>query len=110
MQCSFETDGGALIACLSGRLDNTTSSAFKTTLHGKLDEVKPGRLVIDMADVEYVSSVGFRELFLAGRRMTRSGGTLAVCRFQPQVRELFELAQFMTAYRLCDTREEALAA
>ena len=110
MQCTFATDGDVLIASPSGRIDTNTYNDFKTALHAKLDETKARHLVIDLADLEYVSSAGFREFFLAGRRMSRDGGTLSVSSFQPQVKELFEIAQFMAAYAVHDTREAAVAA
>lgn len=110
MQCSFVTDGDILVACPSGRLDTNTYNDFKTALHAELDKTKAKHLIVDLADLEYVSSAGFREFFLAGRRMSRDGGTLTVCSFQPQVKELFEIAQFMTAYAVHDTRDAALAA
>ena len=110
MQCTFAQDDNVLVACPSGRIDTTTYNDFKTALNAKLDELNPRHLVVDLAGVEYVSSAGFREFFLAGRRMGRDGGTLSVCSFQPQVKELFEIAQFMTAYAVHDTREAAVAA
>jgi stage II sporulation protein AA (anti-sigma F factor antagonist) len=110
MQCSFVTDGDILVACPSGRIDTNTYNDFKTVLHAELDKTKAKHLVIDLAGLEYMSSAGFRELFLAGRRMGRDGGTLSVCNFQPQVKELFEIAQFMTAYGVHETREAAVAA
>ena len=110
MQCSFVTDGDILVACPSGRLDTNTYHEFKNALHAELDKTKARHLVVDLTGLEYVSSAGFREFFLAGRRMSRDGGTLSVCSFQPQVKELFDIAQFMTAYAVHDTREAALAA
>ena len=110
MTCSFATEGDILIACPAGRIDSTTCNDFKAALNAHLDESKARHLVIDLAALEYVSSAGFREFFLAGRRMGREGGTLSVCSFQPQVKELFEIAQFMTAYAIHDTREAAVAA
>ena len=84
MQCSFITDGDALVACPSGRIDTITYNDFKTALNAELDKTKAKHLVIDLTDLEYVSSAGFREFF--------------------------EIAQFMTAYAVHDTREAALAA
>lgn len=110
MKCAFASDGDVLIACPSGRIDTNTYNEFKTLLNAELDGTGARHLVIDLADLEYVSSAGFREFFLAGRRMSRGGGTLAVCNFQPQVKELFEIAQFMTAYAVHDSREAAVAA
>jgi anti-anti-sigma factor len=110
MQCTFAQEDNVLVACPSGRIDTTTYNDFKTALNTKLDEVQPKHLVVDLTGVEYVSSAGFREFFLAGRRMGRDGGSLSVCSFQPQVKELFDIAQFMTAYAVHDTREAAVAA
>jgi anti-anti-sigma factor len=110
MQCSFLTDDNVLVACPSGRIDTITYNDFKTALNAELDRTQAKHLVIDLTDLEYVSSAGFREFFLAGRRMGRESGTLSVCSFQPQVKELFEIAQFMTAYAVHDTREAAVAA
>lgn len=110
MQCTFETDADILVACPSGRIDTSTYTEFKNLLNAELDKTRPKHLVIDLAGLEYVSSAGFREFFLAGRRMSRDGGTLSVCSFQPQVKELFEIAQFMTAYNVHDSREAAIAA
>jgi stage II sporulation protein AA (anti-sigma F factor antagonist) len=110
MECTFATDGNVLVAAPTGRIDTTNYHQFKDALNGELDKTKAVHLVIDLADLDYVSSAGFREFFLAGRRMTRGGGTLAVCNFQPQVKELFEIAQFMTAYALHENREAAVAA
>lgn len=110
MECTFSNDGNILIACPAGRIDTTTYNDFKGALHGELDKTGAKHLVIDLGALEYVSSAGFREFFLAGRRMTRDGGSLSVCNFQPQVKQLFEIAQFMTAYAVHDTRDAAVAA
>jgi len=110
MQCTFSTEGDVIIASPAGRIDTTVCNDFKVALNTKLDETKAKHLVIDLAALEYVSSAGFREFFLAGRRMGREGGTLSVCSLQPQVMELFEIAQFTTAYPMHDSREAAVAA
>jgi len=110
MTCSFATEGDILVASPTGRIDTTNYEEFKKLLHTELDASSAKHLVIDLANLEYVSSAGFREFFLAGRRMGRSGGSLSVCSFQPQVKELFEIAQFMTAYAVHDSREAAIAA
>lgn len=110
MTCSFATEGDILVAIPVGRIDTTNYEEFKKLLHDALNQGGAKHLVVDLAGLEYVSSAGFREFFLAGRRMGREGGTLSVCAFQPQVRELFDIAQFMTAYAVYDSREAAVTA
>lgn len=109
MQCTFSTDGNVLVASPSGQIDMMACNDFKVAIHANLDETKAKHLVIDLADLEYLTSAGFREFFLAGRRMGREGGTLSVCRLQPMVKELFDIAQFNTAYAIHGTREAAVA-
>lgn len=110
MQCTFFTDGNILVASPSGRIDMMACNDFKAAINANLDETKAKHLVIDLADLEYLTSAGFREFFLAGRRIGREGGTFSVCRLQPMVKELFEIAQFNAAYAIHDTREAAVAA
>jgi anti-anti-sigma factor len=110
MQCTFSSDGNVLIVAPAGRIDTTACHDFKAALNAKLDESRARHLVIDLAAVGYVSSAGFREFFLVGRRMGHEGGTLSVCSLQPQVREIFEIAQFATSYPMYDKREAAVAA
>lgn len=110
MEFSFENYGDVLAASPSGRIDASTCSGFKDVLHGRLNETPARHLVIDLTAIEYISSAGFRELFLAGRRVTGGGGTFSICSPQPSVRELLEIAQFTAAYPMHDSREAAVAA
>lgn len=110
MQCTFSIDSAVVIASPAGRIDTATCNEFKVALNTRLDETKAKHLVIDLAALEYLSSAGFREFFLIGRRMAREGGTLSVCALQPHVMELFHIAQFGTAYPIYDSREAAVAA
>jgi stage II sporulation protein AA (anti-sigma F factor antagonist) len=110
MEFSFETYGDVLAASPAGRIDGSTCSGFNDVLHKRLNETPTRHLVIDLAAIEYISSSGLRELFLAGRRVTRDGGTFSICSPQPSVRELFEIAQFTAAYPMHESLEAAVAA
>ncbi len=55
-----------------------------------------------------LASAGFRELFLAGRKIGRKGGRLVVCSLRGEVKRVFELARFDTAYPIFETRQLAL--
>lgn len=110
MEFSFENYGDVLAATPAGRIDSSTCSRFKDLLQARLNETPSRHLVIDLAAIEYISSAGFRELFLAGRRTAGGGGTFSICSPQPAVRELLEIAQFTAAYPMHDSREAAVAA
>ena len=92
------------VLALNGRLDVQTGPS--------LDAVIPesGPVLLDLSELSYVSSAGFREFFLLGRQLQRLGGGMAVCALQPDVKRIFDIAQFQTAYPVCATRDEALVA
>jgi len=108
---AFQTisDGSINILAISGRLDPHSGKDLKDTITALTEGDKPGDLLVDLAELDYMASAGFRELFLAGRKIGRSGGRLAVCALRGEVKRVFELARFDTAYPIFETREAALS-
>ena len=102
------TDGNINILVVSGRLDPNAGKDLKDTMSALTDGETPGDLVVDLAGLDYMASAGFRELFMAGRKIARSGGRLVVSGLQGEVKRVFELARFDTAYPIFETRELAI--
>ncbi len=102
------TDGNINILGVSGRLDPHAGKDLKDTMTALTDGEAPGDLIVDLSELTYMASAGFRELFLAGRKIGRSGGRLVVCGLSGEVKRVFELARFDTAYPIFETREDAL--
>ncbi|HJR04811.1 MAG TPA: STAS domain-containing protein [Methylomirabilota bacterium] len=94
-----------------GRIDHATADSFKAALAPHLAGVAAGRdrAVIDLAGVEYISSVGLRVLMLASKQVKAQGGALAVADLQPVVREIFEISRFNLVLEVFPTLREALA-
>ena len=95
----------------AGRIDHATADSFKAALAPHLAGVSAGgdRAVIDLAGVEYISSVGLRVLMLASKQVKAQGGALAVAGLQPVVREIFEISRFNLVLEVFPTLREALA-
>jgi anti-anti-sigma factor len=95
----------------TGRIDHATADSFKAALAPHLVAVAAGRdrAVIDLAGVEYISSVGLRVLMLASKQVKAQGGALAVADLQPVVREIFEISRFNLVLEVFPTLREALA-
>lgn len=102
------TEGNLHILSVSGRLDPQSGKDFKDTINS-LTEGEGKDLLVDLEELTYMASAGFRELFLAGRKIERSGGRLVVCSLRGEVKRVFELAGFDTAYKIFETRDEATA-
>lgn len=107
---AFQTtvEGSVKILSISGRLDLQSGADFRDTLRSLTEDDEPVDLLVDLEGLDYMASAGFRELFLAARKISRQGGRLAVCSLRGEVKRVFELACFDTAYPIFETRREAL--
>ncbi len=107
---AFQTssDGTINILAVSGRLDPNAGKDLKDTMTALTDGETPGDLLVDLENLDYMASAGFRELFLAGRKVARGGGRLVVSGLRGEVKRVFELARFDTAYPIFETRQLAL--
>jgi len=108
MEIREEKDAGALVLAPVGRVDSTTSGDLESRLLRRLADGER-RLVIDLADVPYISSAGLRVLLLTLNRLKASGGRLVLCGIGQSVREVFDLAGFFSVVVVAVSREEACA-
>src|SRR5262249_57701394 len=92
---------------LKGGFDGGTADAVKKQLLASVSR-QPVRLVIDFAEVVYISSVGLRVLLEVAKRVTVVQGKLVLCAMVSHVRQVFDLAGFASLMPLCATHEEAL--
>jgi anti-anti-sigma factor len=51
-------------------------------------------VVLDFADVEYISSAGLRVLMIAAKQMRARDAKIAVAALQPMVAEIFAISRF----------------
>ena len=68
-------ESDAVTLALKGRLDNASSPGFEERV---LKHINAGdrRLVIDLAQLDYISSVGLRVFMLAAKRLKPAGGRI----------------------------------
>ena len=99
--------GGALCLAIAGRLDSITSPDF-TARCQQLIEADQKKVVLNVEDVEYVSSAGLRAILMVGRAIQSSGGVLALCGLKGTVKSVMELAGFRNLFPLYESMEAAL--
>jgi len=104
------TEGNLSILRITGKLDPFAWRDLKDTM-ATLTGAGSGTsdLLVDLSGMDFMASSGFRELFMAGKNLARSGGRLAVCSLQGEVRRMFDLARFDTAYPIFEDEAAALA-
>ncbi|MEO1078994.1 MAG: STAS domain-containing protein [Pseudomonadota bacterium] len=77
---------------LAGSLDSDTAPELEPVL----DEAVAGTaelVVLDMAELDYISSAGLRVIFKASKALKAAGRRLAVAKRQPQIEKVFEILQ-----------------
>lgn len=92
---------------LSGRLDAVSTPATVKHIRSAIAEGQR-YILLDMAQVTFLSSSGLRALLLARKDLLAHGGTLRLCAIQPQVYEVFVLTGFTQVFAIHQSREEAL--
>jgi anti-anti-sigma factor len=90
-----------------GRLDSTTAKEFGDRL---IALVQAGRssIVVDLKNIAYISSAGFRVLLIANRATAAKQGKLALCGVVGEVRRLFEIGSFTDEFLICPTQAEGI--
>jgi len=110
MQLIEQRIGNALVLSAAGRIDHATAESFRKALQPYLEQSKHGdALVLDMSEIEYISSVGFQVLLAAQRKSKAQQVSLAVAALRPAVKGIFEMANFAKAIRCFDNVRDALA-
>mgnify|MGYP002623263899 FL=1 len=94
---------------IAGRIDPADWKQLKETLDQVTQDPK-SFVVIDLSQLTYIASSGFRELFLAARKVKRAEGDMAVCGLQGEIKRVFDLAGVGAALSVYDDQAAAVAA
>jgi anti-anti-sigma factor len=93
---------------LSGRLDASTGPAQEALILSVIDG-GVRKLLLDCADLQYVSSAGLRVVLAVVKRMKAVNGQLALCAPSEPVAEVFKISGYDTILEIFPDREAATA-
>ena len=94
---------------VSGRMDAMTSMDFNQACENLLDEGVEN-IIVDLGDLEYISSAGLRSLLVAGKKIAADDGKLLLCRLTGMAREVFDISGFSSVFAVYDNVEAAFEA
>ena len=97
MQINYNRDAENLTVSPVGRLDTATSPEFEKTLGELLAGVS--NLVLDMTNVEYVSSAGLR-VILKVQKVMFNQGQMKLIGVNESVMEVFEITGFFSILKI----------
>ena len=108
MELDIRAFDGVAVVEPRGRIDSVTAKAFGDRVCA-LVRAGENRVVIDLANVAYMSSAGFRSLLIVGKTVEQTAGRLALCGVIGEVKRLFEIGNFNELFLICATRAECVA-
>jgi len=107
MEISESRRGGTVILGLKGRLETGTSKDLEERLLGLINQGEK-QFIIDLAELEYISSSGLRVLILAAKRLKSDGGKIALSSMKGNIKQIFDITGFSSIFPIYPSQEEAL--
>ncbi len=102
-----QLDNGIRLIKLSGRLD-----IFGTTkIESRLNKYTSGDtllIILDMAEVDFIASIGIRMLVMKAKSVGNHGGKIVILHPLPDVKEVFELTGILKVIPVYSHLEEAM--
>jgi anti-anti-sigma factor len=96
---------GAYVVTLNGEINGQTYPVLENKLDQLLEE-HPALIVLDMANVTYMSSAGIRVILKTKKTLSANAGKLIFMNLQPQIRKVFEIINALPSMRVFkDLRE-----
>ncbi|NLW51724.1 MAG: STAS domain-containing protein [Candidatus Brocadiaceae bacterium] len=94
---------------MSGQMRETGAEALRAELD-RLVEEGHYRLIFDLSNISFISSVGLGQMMRAFRATTSNGGYVRIVNPQPLVEEVFRFTKLHTLIGIFPTVEDAIAA
>lgn len=91
MEIKKTKNGNELIFAIQRRLDTTTAPQFEAELKQNIDGAET--LILDLVDLEYLSSAGLR-VFLTAQKIMNKQGEMIVRNANETISEIFEVTGF----------------
>ena len=96
---TIDADKDMARVTMAGALNTETAPGFEASLGGVLAEGQH-LVVLDMADLDYISSAGLRVIFKAAKQLKAEDRSLCVANRQAQIAKVFEILQALPDMRV----------
>ncbi len=101
-------EAGVAIVSLKGRLDAASSQEAEQRMGGLIDAGDQS-ILVNLSDLDYISSSGLRVLLASLKRLKKTGGDLRIACPKPAVRDVFTMAGFHRIFAIHDDEASALS-
>jgi stage II sporulation protein AA (anti-sigma F factor antagonist) len=109
MNFQARQEGSTVVVTLSGRLDAVTAPEFEQKIRDQINVGVAG-IVIDFAELDYISSAGLRALLVMAKLLKEKNGRVCMANVTGNVRSVFEMSGFTSLFKMQDSVAAAVAA
>ncbi|MDH5717325.1 MAG: STAS domain-containing protein [Spirochaetia bacterium] len=100
--------GSNIVINLKGRLDVYSSASTENEINKLIEKNSGDNVVINMNDVEYISSTGLRIMIAIQTRLQERGRTFHLCFLNSNVAKTFEVVGLIDIFDIYGTEEDAV--
>ena len=100
--------GDRLVVYLEGRLDVTVATEVEEQLIKLIDDEGEKHIILNLEQVEYMSSSGFRACIAILRKLKQRNGSLKLCNIRPSVKRIFDVIELTSLFDIFDSEDAAL--
>ena len=93
MHVTIIKENGITHVAIEGRIDTTTSLDFEKSI-GSLFADTAQQVIMDCAQMEYVSSSGLRVFLTLQKQSNVSAGSLKLCNMKQEIKAVFDMTGF----------------
>lgn len=91
---------------ISGRLDAVSAVEADRDFNSVIDAGHDS-LLVNLDNLDYISSAGLRVLLVVAKRIQQSGGKVVLCALSNNVKEVFEISGFSSIFNIFPTNDAA---
>ena len=96
----------AVVLKLAGRMDVETTEEFDMACERLLHDGDT-RVVVDLTELKYISSAGLGSILRFAKKIEAKGGAVPLCGLKGFVKEVFEVTNLITAFKVYENAEAA---
>jgi anti-anti-sigma factor len=102
---AWEEQSGVFIIRPEGELVINNHELFEREVKAVLSK-EPATIIFDLADVDYISSMGLRTLLVAHKKMMKLEGRLFLANLQPQVKKILDIVNAFPVEQIFSNSDE----
>jgi anti-anti-sigma factor len=98
---------GVSVVDFFGKMNTGTSPEAEKYLNELVDQGATN-IVLNLDELDFISSTGLRVILSTGKKLTASEGKLVICSPNITVKDVLDMSGFSTMFAVFDTETEAL--